>query len=108
MIPPFDIFKRQPGGSVRWLGVVMNLEDAKIRVKELAASCPGEYFIFSLAAGRRLFIKPDNGEESSEAKLPAARLSELENTNESTKKALHANTRSSLAVSATIRLMNSI
>jgi hypothetical protein len=74
MIPPFDIFKRQPGGNVRWLGVVLNLEDAKIRVKELAASSPGEYFIFSLAVGRRLFVKPDDGQESSEAKLPCCEI----------------------------------
>jgi hypothetical protein len=96
MIPPFDIFKRQPGGSVRWLGVVMNLEDAKIRVKELTASTPGEYFIFSLAAGRRLFIKPDSEEERPEARMPAARLSELENRSESKKKVRRANTRSDL------------
>jgi hypothetical protein len=28
MLPPFDIFKRQPGGSVRWLEVVADLEAA--------------------------------------------------------------------------------
>jgi hypothetical protein len=26
---PFDIFKRQPAGSVRWFEVVTGLEDAK-------------------------------------------------------------------------------
>jgi hypothetical protein len=65
MVPPFDIFKREGGGSVRWLGVVTDLEAAKVHVKELAASIPGEYFIFSLATGRRLDIKPDNVEASS-------------------------------------------
>jgi hypothetical protein len=57
MVPPFDIFKRQGGGSVRWLGVVTDLEAAKLRVRELAESIPGEYFIFSLATGHRLDIK---------------------------------------------------
>jgi len=57
MVPPFHIFKRQGGGRVRWLGVVTDLEAAKLRVKELAESIPGEYFIFSLATGRRLDIK---------------------------------------------------
>ena len=56
MVPPFDIFKRQGGGSVRWLGVATDLEAAKLRVRELAESVPGEYFIFSLATGQRLQI----------------------------------------------------
>jgi hypothetical protein len=59
MVPPFDIFKRQPGGGVRWLEVVADLEAAKLRVKELVECVPGEYFIFSLASGHRLDIKGD-------------------------------------------------
>ena len=59
MVPPFDIFRRQPGGSVRWLEVVADLEAAKLRVKELEECVPGEYFIFSLASGRRLDVKRD-------------------------------------------------
>lgn len=50
----FDIFKKQTGGSARWLEVASGLEAAKQRVKELAESVPGEYFIFSLEAGHRL------------------------------------------------------
>jgi len=65
MIPPFDIFKRLGGGGVRWLGVVTDLEAAKVRVKELVASSPGEYFIFSLAAGHRLHFKPDGPDPNS-------------------------------------------
>ena len=57
MVPPFDIFRRQNGGSARWLEVVTDLETARLRIKELAESVPGEYFVFSLAVGRRL--KPD-------------------------------------------------
>jgi len=58
MVPPFDIFKRQGGGSVRWLGgVATDLDAARLRVRELAESIPGEYFIFSLATGHRLDIK---------------------------------------------------
>jgi len=68
MVPPFDIFKRQGGGSVRWLGVATDLEAAKLRVKELTASAPGEYFIFSLATGRRLTVRPDDIHEGSEVK----------------------------------------
>jgi hypothetical protein len=67
MVPPFDIFKRQPGGSVRWLEVVADLEAAKVRVKELMECVPGEYFIFSLASGRRLDVKRDDVRDSSES-----------------------------------------
>jgi hypothetical protein len=59
MVPPFDIFKKQPGGSARWLEVVADLEAAKLRVKDLEECVPGEYFIFSLATGRRLDVKRD-------------------------------------------------
>ena len=78
MVPPFDIFKRQGGGSVRWLGVTADLEAAKVRVKELAESIPGEYFIFSLATGHRLNIKPDDLDASFETKkeLPAVESQE--------------------------------
>jgi len=78
MVPPFDIFKRQGGGSVRWLGVLTDLEAAKERVKELAKSIPGEYFIFSLASGHRLDIKPDDLNASSETKtkFPASESKE--------------------------------
>jgi hypothetical protein len=68
MVPPFDIFKRQGGGSVRWLGIATDLEAAKLRVKELTESTPGEYFIFSLATGHRLTVRLDDVDESSEVK----------------------------------------
>jgi hypothetical protein len=68
MMPPFDIFKRQPGGGVRWLEVVADLEAAKHRVKELVECVPGEYFIFSLASGRRLDAKCDEAGESIDAR----------------------------------------
>jgi hypothetical protein len=68
VVPPFDIFKRQGGGSVRWLGIATDLEAAKLRVKELTESTPGEYFIFSLATGHRLTVRPDDVDESSEVK----------------------------------------
>ena len=68
MVPPFDIFKRQPGGSVRWLEVVADLEAAKLRVKELVECVPGEYFIFSLASARRLDVKRDEVSVSTDAR----------------------------------------
>jgi hypothetical protein len=52
---------------VRWLEVVADFEAARLRVKELAESIPGKYFIFSLATGRRLDVKRDDVGASTEA-----------------------------------------
>jgi hypothetical protein len=46
--------------------VVADLEAAKLRVKEVEC-VPGEYFIFSLASGRRLDVKRDDVWDSSES-----------------------------------------
>jgi hypothetical protein len=75
MVPPFDIFKRQGGGSVRWLGIATDLEAAKQRVKELTQSAPGEYFIFSLATGHRLNVRLDDVDGGAEVKkaIPESR-----------------------------------
>ena len=51
---------------MRWL-VLADLEAAKLRVKELVECVPGEYFIFSLASGRRLDVKRDEVRDSSES-----------------------------------------
>jgi hypothetical protein len=60
MVPPFDIFERQAGGSARWVGIAVDLEAATQRIKELAESEPGQYFIFSLATGHRLDVKAES------------------------------------------------
>ena len=48
MVSPFHIFKVQSDGSRRWMDAAVNLEHAKLRVKVLAASSPGEYVITNL------------------------------------------------------------
>jgi hypothetical protein len=59
MIAPFDLFRTEADGSVKWLGVCLSVDAAKARVVELFAVIPGEYFIFSQTTHRRLFISPD-------------------------------------------------
>jgi hypothetical protein len=59
MIAPFDLFRTEADGSVKWLGVCVDLDAAKSRVIELSLALPGEYFIFSQTSERKLFIKPD-------------------------------------------------
>jgi len=56
MVSPFHIFKVQSDGSRRWIEAAVNLEHAKLRVKVLAASSPGEYVITNLT-GQETSIK---------------------------------------------------
>ena len=71
MIPPFDLFRTEVDGSVKWLGVCADLDAAKARVIELSVGLPGEYFIFSQATKRKLFIKC-NGQVSERGSSPKA------------------------------------
>ena len=56
MVSPFHIFKVQSDGSRRWIEAAVNLEHAKLRVKVVAASSPGEYVITNLT-GEEISIK---------------------------------------------------
>ena len=69
MIAPFDLFRTEADGSVKWLGVCADLVAAKARVAELSAALPGEYFVFSQTTGNRLFIKSDGQLSDRPAKL---------------------------------------
>ena len=59
MIAPFDLFRTEVDGSVKWLGVCLDVDAAKARVAGLSAVIPGEYFIFCQTTGKRLFINAD-------------------------------------------------
>jgi CheY-like chemotaxis protein len=56
MVSPFHIFKLQSDGSRRWIEAALNLDYAKLRVKVLAESSPGEYVITNLT-GQETSIK---------------------------------------------------
>jgi hypothetical protein len=44
----FDIFKKLPDGTPLWVEAIDGLEEARTQLSRLAASSPGEYFIYSL------------------------------------------------------------
>jgi hypothetical protein len=44
----FDIFKKLPDGNPLWVKAVEGLEEAKAQLARLAATAPGEYFIYSV------------------------------------------------------------
>jgi hypothetical protein len=53
---PFDIFFGAVDKDALWVESAENLENAKARMKDLAAENPGSYFLFSTAYGKVLAI----------------------------------------------------
>lgn len=53
---PLDIFKLEKDGIV-WKGTAENLEVAKLSVKAMVETSPGDYLIFSPATGDKTVIK---------------------------------------------------
>ena len=45
-LAPYDIFRKDLLGTPVWMETVGNLESAKLRIEELAARSPAEYFVF--------------------------------------------------------------
>ena len=56
MVPPFDIFKLQKDGSLRWCETADTVEAAKARVTALAETSPARYIIFDQQTGDRIVI----------------------------------------------------
>jgi hypothetical protein len=56
MVPPFDIFRLDAEGKLRWLQTADSLQGAKLRIEVLALSDPGRYVIFSQKTGNKTVI----------------------------------------------------
>jgi hypothetical protein len=59
MHPSLDIFKTDSDGGVLWCGAVETLAAAKVSIKKLALSAPGEYLVLDQHTGQRVLITPD-------------------------------------------------
>jgi len=58
MLDPFDIFKLERNGSVRWLRALPDLERAKSYVvKILVIAAPADYLILNQRTGERIIIQ---------------------------------------------------
>ena len=58
MLSPFDIFRVEADGEVLWVKSAADLKSARLAVKELIASSPGEYLIHSHSTSNDLIVKP--------------------------------------------------
>jgi hypothetical protein len=64
VIAPFDLFRVEENGQLRWLAAADTLENAKAHLRAFAESNPAlsrEYVIFSQATGNRMTIKASDG-----------------------------------------------
>jgi hypothetical protein len=52
----FDIFQVEEPGTLLWKGTAATLDDAKLKVRELAVLSPVDYVIANLRTGMRLTI----------------------------------------------------
>jgi hypothetical protein len=57
---PFRVFRVRSDGSLHFVEEAETLDDAKGRVRELAALWPGEYIIRNDATGERVVITGGN------------------------------------------------
>jgi hypothetical protein len=46
-VPTFDVFRKDCSGKAVWVEAVTDLKTAASRLKQLAHTSPGEYFVFS-------------------------------------------------------------
>jgi hypothetical protein len=59
MLEPMDIFKIRDDGTFLWKGAAQNLDLAKSKVKQLSATAPGPYMIYSQITGEKTVLPLD-------------------------------------------------
>lgn len=62
MTAPFDILQLVPVDRVLWRGTATTLEEARVRVRELAEAAPGKYLILCVQTGTGLVINTDDAD----------------------------------------------
>lgn len=75
MIAQFDIFIKEADGKYRWIEPAMDLDAAKMRVRAIGSTTPGEYLIRNHRTGNRIVITvsgPSDEGHVSDAGLHAA------------------------------------
>jgi hypothetical protein len=63
MLPPFDIFHVGIDGHLVWKGTAETLDLAKLRIKILMVTQPGDYVIYSQQTGHKTIVRADGSSE---------------------------------------------
>jgi len=58
-----DIFRKEPGGGVPWMGTAKDEEEVREIYKKFLASNPGVYFTFDQSTRTKYTIKPEEFSE---------------------------------------------
>ena len=66
MTDPYDIFETDTEGNALWRAAAPTMESAQEMVQKFGASAPGNYFIWNVLTGKKLFIAcPPDGKAAS-------------------------------------------
>jgi hypothetical protein len=52
----FDVFQKEPSGTVLWRAAARTMEEATAHVQKFAMSAPGEYVILDVRTGNKMVI----------------------------------------------------
>lgn len=52
----FDVFQKEPSGTVLWRAAARTIEEATAHVQKFAMSAPGEYVILDMRTGNKMVI----------------------------------------------------
>ena len=58
----FDVFQKEPGGSVLWRAAAATMAEATAHIQKLAMEAPGEYVILDMRTGNKMVVKCDGPE----------------------------------------------
>jgi hypothetical protein len=73
MLDPFDIFKLEQNGSVRWLRAIPNLERAKSYVSKVpAVAVPADYLILNQRTGEQIIIQAATNQRDRPSDIPSS------------------------------------
>jgi hypothetical protein len=59
MLPSFDIFRVETDGHLVWRDTAETLDLARLRIKILMVSQPGDFVIYSQETGHKIVVKSD-------------------------------------------------
>jgi hypothetical protein len=68
MLDPFDIFKLEQNGSVRWLRAIPDLERAKSYVSKV----PADYLILNQRTGEQIIIQAATNQRDRPSDIPSS------------------------------------
>jgi hypothetical protein len=76
MLDPFDVFKVEHNGTVRWLRAIADMERAKSYVtKVLAVAAPADYLILNQRTGERIIIQAATDQRECPSNIPSFTVS---------------------------------